>query len=89
MDSKIRRRMQFLKPLCWLRAFVGGYFWLPCPICEESFGGFEWGARLCTIHGLPAKGYALLAQKRQRGEIILGGQQLVRPSRLLSDRVFE
>ena len=24
------------------RANAGGYFWLPCPICGEMFGGFEW-----------------------------------------------
>ncbi len=24
-----------------LKAFFGGYFWLPCPICRENFGGFE------------------------------------------------
>ena len=23
------------------RAFMGGYFWLPCPICREPFGGHE------------------------------------------------
>lgn len=20
----------------------GGYFWLPCPLCSEHFGGHEW-----------------------------------------------
>lgn len=28
----------------WMRhiwAEVGGYFWLPCPICGQMFGGFE------------------------------------------------
>lgn len=25
------------------RATLGGYFWLPCPICGEYFGGFEHG----------------------------------------------
>ena len=28
----------------WLRrrrASLGGYFWLPCPICGEYFGGYE------------------------------------------------
>ena len=24
-----------------LRARLGGYFWLPCPLCGEMFGGFE------------------------------------------------
>lgn len=23
-------------------AFLFGYFWLPCPICGEDFGGHEW-----------------------------------------------
>ena len=22
-------------------AFLGGYFWLPCPVCGENFGGHE------------------------------------------------
>lgn len=22
-------------------AWVGGYFWLPCPVCGEPFAGFE------------------------------------------------
>ena len=29
-----------------LRAAVGGYFWLPCPICSENFGGHEWAGTL-------------------------------------------
>jgi hypothetical protein len=24
-------------------AWVGGYFWLPCPVCGENFAGFEAG----------------------------------------------
>ena len=23
-------------------AFIHGYFWLPCPICGQYFGGHEW-----------------------------------------------
>ena len=23
------------------RALVGGYFWLPCPLCGQKFGGHE------------------------------------------------
>ncbi len=23
-------------------AFLGGYFWLPCPLCGKNFGGHEW-----------------------------------------------
>lgn len=25
-----------------LRALAGRYFWLPCPLCGEYFGGNEW-----------------------------------------------
>jgi len=25
----------------WLRAFIGGYFWWPCPRCGEPFAGYE------------------------------------------------
>jgi len=31
-------RPRFLARLC---AFLGGYFWLPCPICGKYFAGFE------------------------------------------------
>jgi hypothetical protein len=24
-----------------LRALLGGYFWLHCPVCDEMFGGHE------------------------------------------------
>lgn len=26
----------------WLRAHLGRYFWLPCPVCGRKFGGHEW-----------------------------------------------
>lgn len=29
-------------------ASAGGYFWLPCPICDEPFAGFEWGESIVT-----------------------------------------
>jgi len=32
--------MRFFKKMY---ANLLGYFWLPCPICEEYFGGFEIG----------------------------------------------
>ena len=38
-----------LLPRPWRRivhkrfAEVMGYFWLPCPLCGEEFGGHEWG----------------------------------------------
>lgn len=33
-----------------LYAKAHGYFWLPCPVCKEPFGGHEWR----RIEGLPA-----------------------------------
>lgn len=33
-----RKRPRWLQ---WLRAYLGGYFWGPCPICGEAFGGHE------------------------------------------------
>lgn len=33
----------------WLqkvKADRGGYFWLPCPMCGEEFGGHEWAGHL-------------------------------------------
>lgn len=35
---RIRRR---------LRALLGGYFWLPCPLCGTRFGGHEWIGNVC------------------------------------------
>lgn len=28
-----------------------GYYWQPCPLCGEMFGGHEW--RSYELHGLP------------------------------------
>ena len=38
----------------WLNrcyAFIGGYFWLPCPICGRYFGGHEWSESLYLGYG--------------------------------------
>jgi hypothetical protein len=29
-----------------MRALAGGYFWTPCPMCGEYFGGGEWVGRI-------------------------------------------
>ncbi len=34
--------MKFPRFIHCLYAFLGGYFWLPCPLCGENFGGHEW-----------------------------------------------
>lgn len=31
-----------LRALNKLYAAVMGYFWLPCPLCKQEFGGHEW-----------------------------------------------
>lgn len=33
-----------------LRARLGGYFWMPCPVCGEEFGGHE---RQGTVRRIP------------------------------------
>lgn len=35
--------------VCLLR----GYFWLPCPLCSEEFGGNEWVGRISLPAGEP------------------------------------
>lgn len=39
-----------------LRAWLGGYFWLPCPLCGRKFGGHEWGDGPYTSIANPARG---------------------------------
>jgi len=34
----IPRRPRFLNAIA---AYLGGYLWLPCPICNEKFAGYE------------------------------------------------
>ena len=48
--------------LAKLLANVGGYFWMPCPICHEPFAGFEWGQEsiqetVCTGTGVCGAGF--------------------------------
>ena len=42
---KKKKRPRFIQ---WIYAFIHGYFWLPCPICGENFGGHEWAHDLHT-----------------------------------------
>ncbi len=34
----------------WLIALLGGYFWLPCPLCGKKFGGHENSGTLMTSY---------------------------------------
>jgi hypothetical protein len=37
-----------------LYAALFGYFWLPCPICGQGFGGHEWKNRDGNRASIPA-----------------------------------
>jgi len=43
-DVEDRRRILRPRWHAWLRANVGGYFWLPCPICGDKFSWRECGS---------------------------------------------
>lgn len=34
--------MQVNREIAKLAARSGGFFWLPCPLCRQEFGGHEW-----------------------------------------------
>lgn len=34
-------------------ANIMGYFWLPCPLCGQYFGGHEW--KYGEYHSIPSK----------------------------------
>jgi hypothetical protein len=54
--AKISLRRRFRR-LNQVYAFLASYFWLPCPICGEMFGGHECGTKsvgtriACWRHG--------------------------------------
>lgn len=44
-----------------LLARLGGYFWLPCPLCGQPFGGHEWHdvdglSSIVNVPGNPGSG---------------------------------
>lgn len=39
----LRARPRWLQEL---KAEAGGFFWVPCPMCGEAFGGHEWAGEL-------------------------------------------
>jgi hypothetical protein len=40
-----------------LRAWWGGYFWLPCDLCGREFGGHEWLIRYKLPASIPKPGH--------------------------------
>jgi hypothetical protein len=45
---KLMRRFRILN---YLYAHLFGYFWLPCPICGNKFGGHEWTHSISYVTG--------------------------------------
>ena len=41
LNGGVAERFSFRTSIRFLIAKIGGYFWLPCPICGRMFGGFE------------------------------------------------
>ena len=39
-----------------------GYFWLPCPLCGEHFGGHEWTTHSDKPSSIPVPGQPGLGQ---------------------------
>jgi hypothetical protein len=46
----VNRMSRLPRWMHWLYAWLGGYFWLPCPLCGRYSGGHEWR----DINGLPS-----------------------------------
>jgi hypothetical protein len=42
LSKPIGKRLKKPRWIQQLYANVFGYFWLPCPLCGECFGGHEW-----------------------------------------------
>ena len=49
MKEDLRKQPRWLQKI---RAFLGGYFWRPCPLCGEYFGGHEWGDNCVLMTGV-------------------------------------
>jgi predicted RNA-binding Zn-ribbon protein involved in translation (DUF1610 family) len=39
LEEKVKKKPRFVQRI---KAFSGSYYWLPCPICGEYYGGHEW-----------------------------------------------
>lgn len=48
-------------------AFLGGYFWLPCPSCGQHFGGHEWGWTNGMPDSIDGKGICSDCAKARKG----------------------
>jgi hypothetical protein len=56
-----------------LFAAVMGYFWLPCPLCGQEFGGHEWRdidgkSSSIPVDGQPGRGRAICPDCTRAGK---------------------
>lgn len=61
MMLRPRRLAQFL-------AAIGGYFWMPCPICRKPFAGFECGSQGLELN--PGYGECVCSKSTCQAEAI-------------------
>lgn len=68
-------------------ATIGGYFWMPCPVCDHPFAGFESGEEALMVD--PSSGWAVCdkppcqqeAKRRSDAMYAARGIQIVRVPR--------
>lgn len=48
--------MRLPRRLHQMYAWALGYFWKPCPLCQQPFGGHEWRGRDGKPSGIPKPG---------------------------------
>ena len=64
--------MRLPRTIAKMKAAALGYFWLPCPLCGESFAGFEWGASIpvneCSGQGVCNKPECVKNAQKQTEE---------------------
>lgn len=65
-----RRKPRWLQRI---RAWLGAYFWLPCQLCGEYYGGHEWNSKDILLE-TPSKGRGVCAncgdEARRRNAIM-------------------
>jgi hypothetical protein len=60
LNKPIGKRLKKPRWIQHLYADLFGYFWLPCPLCGEYFGGHEWLDN-CDIMTSPYDGSGVCA----------------------------
>lgn len=70
-----------------MRAKLGGYYWLPCPVCGRMFGGHESGrGPHSTLWDSPNGGRAVCRQCEGSAEV-LASEPYVEPDAIRAARI--